>query len=95
MVGWVCYLLAIAQYLIIGLVTSRDRAMDVLSEFDRAVAERRRELIDEFEIDVGASAAPDSNGEAESSQPESAPTPSDVESGSGDENPEQAEPAQG
>ena len=95
MVGWVCYLLAIAQYLIIGLVTSRDRAMDVLSEFDRAVAERRRELIDEFEIDVGESAAPDSNGEAESTQSESAPTPSDVESAAGDENPEQAEPAEG
>ena len=60
MVGWVCYLLAITQYLIIGLVTSRDRAMDVLSEFDRAVAERRRELIDEFEINEGT-AEPDSN----------------------------------
>ena len=51
LVGWVCYLLAITQYLIIGLVTSRDRAMDVLSEFDRAVAERRQELIEEFQID--------------------------------------------
>lgn len=51
LVGWVCYLLAITQYLIIGLVTSRDRAMDVLSEFDRAVAERRQELIEEFQIE--------------------------------------------
>ena len=51
MVGWVCYVLAITQYLIIGLVTSRDRAMDVLSEFDRAVAQRRRELIEEFHLD--------------------------------------------
>jgi len=50
MVGWVCYLLAITQYLIIGLVTSRDRAMDVLSEFDRAVAQRRKELIEEFDL---------------------------------------------
>ena len=60
MVGWVCYLLAITQYLIIGLVTSRDRAMDVLSEFDRAVAVRRRELIEEFQIDdkPGVSEAP-------------------------------------
>ncbi|MFK7818262.1 MAG: DNA topoisomerase I [Planctomycetaceae bacterium] len=49
-VGWVCYLLAITQYLIIGLVTSRDRAMDVLSEFDRAVAKRRRELVEEFDL---------------------------------------------
>ena len=57
-VGWTCYLLAIAQYLIIGLVTSRDRAMDVLSEFDRAVAQRRRELIEEFDLEeVAASQA--------------------------------------
>lgn len=51
LVGWVCYLMAITQYLIIGLVTSRDRAMDVLSEFDRAVAKRRRELIEEFKLE--------------------------------------------
>ena len=50
LVGWVCYLMAITQYLIIGLVTSRDRAMDVLSEFDRAVAARREELIQEFQL---------------------------------------------
>lgn len=49
-VGWICYLMAIIQYLIIGLVTSRDKALDVLSEFDRAVAERRRALIAEFHI---------------------------------------------
>lgn len=49
-VGWVCYGVAITQYLVIGLVTSRDRALDVLSEFDRQVTLRRRELIDEFEI---------------------------------------------
>ena len=52
-VGWTCYLLAITQYLIIGLATSRDRAMDVLSEFDRAVAQRRRELIEEFHLEEG------------------------------------------
>ena len=48
LVGWVCYLMAITQYLIIGLVTRRDKALDMLSEFDRAVAERRKELVDEF-----------------------------------------------
>ncbi len=47
--GWVFCLLAIVQYLIIGLVTSRDRALDVLSRFDRAVAQRRQEILDEFE----------------------------------------------
>ena len=43
--------MAITQYLIIGLVTSRDRALDVLSEFDRAVAKRRNELIEEFKLE--------------------------------------------
>jgi len=57
-IGWVCYVLAITQYLIIGLVTSRDRALDVLSEFDRKVAERRQELIEEFDIDETKTAAP-------------------------------------
>lgn len=56
-VGWSCYLLAITQYLIIGLVTSRDRAMDVLSEFDRAVAQRRRELVEEFDLEEEDEAA--------------------------------------
>ena len=51
LVGWICYLLAITQYLIIGLVTRRDRALDVLSEFDRAVAERRDELVKEFQLE--------------------------------------------
>lgn len=47
--GWVFYFLAIAQYLIIGLITSRDKAVDVLADFDREVARRRRELVDEIE----------------------------------------------
>ena len=49
-VGWVCYALAITQYLIIGLVTSVDRAADVLSQFDSVVARKRREIIEEFSI---------------------------------------------
>lgn len=68
-VGWVCYLLAITQYLIIGLVTSRDRAMDVLSEFDRAVAQRRRELIEEFRLDDTAE-SPSPAADVESSNAE-------------------------
>ena len=44
-VGWVCYGLAIFQYLVIGLVTSRDRALDVLASFDAEVAVRREELL--------------------------------------------------
>ena len=56
-VGWFCYGVAITQYLIIGLVTSRDRALDVLNVFDRAVAERRREIIEEFHLPPGESVA--------------------------------------
>lgn len=57
-VGWVCYALAVFQYLIIGLVTTRDRALDVLTKFDERVAEKRKELIDEFEIDASQTDAP-------------------------------------
>jgi len=50
-VGWACYGIAIFQYLVIGLVTSRDKALNVLAEFDRAVAHRRRELVEEFDVE--------------------------------------------
>lgn len=43
--GWVCYWLAVVQYLVIGLTTSRDRAIDVLTSFDAEVAARRAELL--------------------------------------------------
>ncbi len=52
-VGWTCYGLAITQYLIIGLITSRDRALDVLSEFDLQTALQREELMEEFGIVPG------------------------------------------
>ncbi|QDT33813.1 DNA topoisomerase I [Thalassoglobus polymorphus] len=48
--GWVCFWIAIIQYLIIGLVTSRDKAIDVLSAFDKQVARKREDLIKEFSI---------------------------------------------
>jgi hypothetical protein len=47
--GWTCYTLAIVQYLIIGLVTSKDKVLNVLSEFDRQVEKRRQWLIDELQ----------------------------------------------
>ena len=46
--GWVCYWLAVAQYLVIGLATSRDKAIDVLLSFDAEVAARRAELLSEL-----------------------------------------------
>ena len=50
--GWLFYLIAIAQYLFIGLVTSREKALDVLHKFDKSVAERRREIIEASESDA-------------------------------------------
>ena len=44
-VGWVCYGLAVLQYLVIGLATSRARAVNVLLLFDEQVAVRRHELV--------------------------------------------------
>jgi len=49
-VGWTCYTFAIVQYLIIGLVTSRDRAVDVLKEFDLEMERRRQWLLEELQI---------------------------------------------
>lgn len=46
--GWVFYFVAITQYLIIGLVTSRDKALDVLSRFDQEIARQRDALEQEY-----------------------------------------------
>ena len=47
-IGWVCFTLAIIQYLIIALITSADKAGDLIGSFDRAVAEQREDLVEEF-----------------------------------------------
>lgn len=52
--GWVFYGMAIAQYLLIGLVTSRDKALDVLSQFDAAVAQQREEIASDVEYKEAA-----------------------------------------
>lgn len=57
--GWVCYGMALIQYLIIGLVTSRDKALDVIQIFDETVQRRREELIQEFALEPNNS-LPDS-----------------------------------
>ena len=48
--GWICYGMALLQYLIIGLITTRDKAINVLSLFDEEVERRRKELIEEFRL---------------------------------------------
>ena len=41
---WICYGLACIQFLIIGLVSSRDKALDVLAQFDTEIHKRRLEI---------------------------------------------------
>ena len=48
--GWICYGMALGQYLVIGLVTSRDKALDVLTLFDETIEARRQALIEEFHL---------------------------------------------
>ena len=49
-VGWVCYGMAIGQYLLIGLVASKDKALGVLQKFDEAVARQRQEIENEIQM---------------------------------------------
>lgn len=48
--GWICYGMALTQYLIIGLVTSRDKALDVLTLFDETMQAQRQDLVDELHL---------------------------------------------
>lgn len=49
-IGWICYGMAIGQYLLIGLVASKDKALGVLQKFDEAVARQRQEIEQEIEL---------------------------------------------
>jgi len=44
-VGWCCYGLAIAQYLIIAMITDRDRIAGLLATFDRQASVIRSEIL--------------------------------------------------
>lgn len=84
-VGWICYFLAIFQYLVIGLVTSRDKAIDVLSVFDQQMAEKREELIREFDLDDDQPAPTDKDpppaGSSTSETPQASPVAKEMERG--------------
>lgn len=43
-IGWIFYALAVVQYLIIGLITERDRLDGLLKHFDQSAEEIRREI---------------------------------------------------
>lgn len=62
-IGWACYFVAIVQYLVIALITSADKAGDLLSTFDRAIAEQREDLVEEF-VDEEESAGKNQDEEA-------------------------------
>jgi len=53
-IGWICYGMAIGQYLLIGLVTSKDKALNVLQKFDEAVDLQRHQLEAELELHAAA-----------------------------------------
>ena len=53
-IGWVCYGMAVGQYLFIGLVASKDKALGVLQKFDEAVARQRQEIEHEIELHAEA-----------------------------------------
>jgi hypothetical protein len=55
--GWICYGMALIQYLIIGLVTTQDKALTALGLLDQQAEQRRRELIAEFELTGQANTA--------------------------------------
>lgn len=71
--GWVCYGMALVQYLIIGLVTSRDKALDVIQIFDETVQRRREELIQEFALEPSNTSTDSTSPIAQTPEPSSAP----------------------
>ena len=77
-IGWMCYGVALLQYLIIGLVTSRDRAIDVLSVFDAQVKLRRDELIREFHLETSPGSAPEADQDETLQSASQVPTGSSV-----------------
>ena len=68
-IGWVCYGMAIGQYLLIGLVASKDKALGVLQKFDEAVARQRHEI--EHELQLLDSARQNAAGRYHESSPHS------------------------
>lgn len=58
---WVCYGIAITNYLIIGLVCSRDKALNVLSRFDKAVSDQRHQI--EFDLQNSDQTSPEAPSE--------------------------------
>jgi hypothetical protein len=56
--GWICYGMALIQYLIIGLVTTQDKALNALGLLDQQAEQRRQEVIEEFDLTSKSALAP-------------------------------------
>jgi hypothetical protein len=59
--GWIFYFVAIIQFLIIGLVSSRDKAIDALQQFDAAMRLRRAEIAELQKVGVAPPDRPPDN----------------------------------
>lgn len=55
--GWCCYGAAISQYLVMGLMASRQEAASVLAEHDKRAAATRAALVSELRAELTAGAA--------------------------------------
>lgn len=51
LIGWICYGVAVTQFLIIGLITNRDRALDLLPEIERRLTQAKREVLESLDLD--------------------------------------------
>lgn len=49
-IGWICYGTAIVQFLIIGVMTNRDRALEKLPLITKRLDEARQEALEELEL---------------------------------------------
>jgi len=55
--GWCCYGAAITQYLVMGLMASREEAANVLAAYDAKVAKDRASLVGELRAELAQGAA--------------------------------------
>ncbi|MFH5804751.1 DNA topoisomerase I [Alienimonas sp. DA493] len=70
--GWFCYGAAISQYLVMGLMASREEAANVLAAYDKKVAKDRAKLVTELRAELahGASCPLPPRATAATDQPE-------------------------
>lgn len=50
LIGWICYSTAVAQFLVIGFITTRDRALANLPEIERRLVQARHEMLENLDL---------------------------------------------